>query len=259
MIRQPVVAGRFYPSNSQTLRRDVEGYTTPRPQSLVRAKACLVPHAGYMYSGAVAGAVFAALDLPDRVIILAPDHFGQGAEPFALHPASEWETPLGRAAVDTELAARIRMTAHDEQAHAEHSLEVQLPFLQVLRPDFKFVPIAIGAGDYQSLAAFGEALAAANTMIVASSDLNHYEDDRTTRRKDQMAIDHMLRLDAAGLLDTLRRERISMCGFGPAVAAITAAKLLGATEGKLIRHATSGDVKEGDRSRVVGYAGIVFV
>ena len=133
MIRPPVVAGRFYPDNPKTLRSDLERYTAPRAGGLA-AKACLVPHAGYMYSGGVAGAVYAALDLPRLFVILAPNHFGNGA-PLALHPASEWETPLGRAQVDAVLACKILAAVpgieEDTRAHDEHSLEVQLPFLAV--------------------------------------------------------------------------------------------------------------------------------
>jgi len=262
MIRQPVVAGRFYPSNPRTLRSDLDRYTTPRAGDM-RAKACLVPHAGYMYSGGVAGAVYGALDLPRLFVILAPNHFGNGAK-LALHPATEWETPLGRARVDTELAARILTGVpgmeEDARAHEEHSLEVQLPFLQYLCPEFTFVPIAIGIGDYPTLVKLGESLAAVLTdeprpaMIVASSDMNHYEDDRTTRGKDRIAIDTMLVLDTRALYDALKRERISMCGYGPAIAAMTAVR---PSLARLVEYATSGDA-EGERERVVGYAGMAF-
>jgi AmmeMemoRadiSam system protein B len=216
-----------------------------------------------MYSGGVAGAVYAALELPQRFVILAPDHFGRGSA-FGLHPAESWETPLGRAAVDADLAAKIRpFVEEDERGHAEHSLEVQLPFLQFLLPEFSFVPISIRSGDLASLTAFGEALAAVLAenpgMIIASSDMNHYESDRVTRGKDQMAIDAMLALDPARLHGVLRRESISMCGYGPAIVAMTAAQRLGAAQARLVRYATSGDAPGADRDRVVGYAGMVFL
>ncbi len=264
MIRHPVVAGSFYPAHPDILRRDIARYATLSAPSRPGqpAKACLVPHAGYMYSGGVAGAVYASLDLPKRIVILAPDHFGRGAE-LALHPATAWETPLGRVGVDAPLAAAIRAACPaieaDPRGHQEHSLEVQLPFLQCLIPEFTFVPIAIGAGDYGLLIALGEALASvAPPLIVASSDLNHYESDRVTRQKDRVAIDAMLALDTRGLFDALGKERISMCGYGPAIAAMTAARLLGSSRGELVKYATSGDAPGADRDRVVGYAGIIF-
>lgn len=267
MIRPPLVAGRFYPARKEPLLHDLAEYCTPRPKD-VRAAACLVPHAGYMYSGGVAGAVYAALDLPRRFVILAPDHFGRGGD-IGLHPATAWDTPLGRANLDTALATRILETFSqcqiDERGHAEHSLEVQLPFLQYLLPEFTLVPIAIGTGDPTTLIALGEALAALiaeepeAVMIVASSDMNHYESDAVTRRKDHLAIDAMLALDAMRLYETLRREKVSMCGYGPAIAAITAARRLGSREARLVRYATSGDAHGADRDRVVGYAGMVFV
>jgi AmmeMemoRadiSam system protein B len=267
MIRPPLVAGRFYPARKQDLLRDLEAYCTPRAGD-VRAAACLVPHAGYMYSGGVAGAAYAALDLPRRFVILAPDHFGRGGD-FGLHPATAWETPLGRANLDTDLASRILETFPpcqiDEAGHAEHSLEVQLPFLQYLQPEFTFVPIAIGTGDLAKLVALGEAIAAViaeqkePVLIVASSDMNHYESDSVTRRKDQAAIDAMLAMDPARLHETLRCERNSMCGYGPAIAAMTAARQLGSRQARLVRYATSGDAPHADRDRVVGYAGMIFL
>jgi len=278
MIRPPLVAGRFYPARKETLLGDLEEYCAPSTSSDralgsprtadLRAAACLVPHAGYMYSGGVAGAVYAALDLPRRFVILAPDHFGRGSA-VGLHPAESWETPLGEAHLDSDLAAGIREAypecVEDERGHAEHSLEVQLPFLQYLSPGFTFVPIAIGTGNHAALVALGEALAkviaAARdaVMIVASSDMNHYESDRITRRKDYAAIDDMLALDPGRLHETLRREKISMCGYGPAIAAITAARRLGSRQARLVRYATSGDAKGAERDRVVGYAGMAFL
>jgi len=266
MIRPPLVAGRFYPARRESLLRDLEQYCTPRPSD-VRAPACLVPHAGYMYSGGVAGAVYAQLDLPRRFVILAPDHFGRGCD-VGLHPAEAWDTPLGRANMDVMLASQILAAFPecqvDERGHAEHSLEVQLPFLQHLAPGFTFVPLAISTGDFATLTAVGEALATViaaepePVMIVASSDMNHYESDDITRIKDGMAIEAMLYLDAAQLHETLRREKISMCGYGPAIAAMTAARRLGSTLAGLVRYATSGDAAGADRDRVVGYAGMVF-
>lgn len=264
MIRRAAVAGRFYPGHPETLTRELSEYVRPATRRL-RARGCLVPHAGYMYSGHVAGAVYGALDLPSTYIILCPNHSGLGA-PLAMYMEGEWETPLGRAPVDRELASALRAAcpslAEDTLAHAaEHSLEVQLPFLQRLAPGFTFVPVAIGVGSFEPLAALGEALARVlptfprPVLIVASSDMNHYEDDHTTRAKDQKALAAILALDARGLYDVIRRQNISMCGFGPAVAMLTAACRLGADRATLVRYATSADAG-GDRDAVVGYAGV---
>jgi hypothetical protein len=178
-----------------------------------------------------------------------------------------WRTPLGTVTIDSSLAQSIRQGCHlvmdDAEAHAdEHSLEVQLPFLQRQAGEFTFVPIALGVGGYAALESLGHGLAQAArratqaVLIIASSDMNHYEPDSITRSKDQKAIDKILALDPQGLYDVLRREDISMCGYGPAIAMLTAAKDLGAQQAELVKYATSADAS-GDRSAVVGYAGII--
>jgi AmmeMemoRadiSam system protein B len=242
MVREPAVAGKFYPANPATLRADVNSYLSPARER-VAAIGCIAPHAGYMYSGQVAGAVFSAM-----------------AE-------GRWWTPLGEVAIDSELAARLLQSysalTDDSAAHQfEHAIEVELPFLQTVRSGVQIVPIAVGTGRLLLLDRLGQALAAAvqlsaePVLIVASSDMNHYEDDASTRVKDRKAIDKILALDPQGLYDTVMAESISMCGFGPAVAMLTAAKLLGANKAELVQYATSGDVS-GDKDMVVGYAGIV--
>ncbi len=226
----------------------------------------MVPHAGYMYSGHVAGAVYRRLPRRPAYVILGPNHTGRGA-PLATMSAGTWMTPLGEVPVDPALAKAVKQSCHlvmdDVAAHAsEHSLEVQLPFLQKTSEGFRFVPIAIGVGGYASLEALGRGLAQAAQrggqplLVVASSDMNHYESDSVTRVKDRKAIDKILDLDPRGLYDVVRNEDISMCGYGPAIAMLTFARELGATKAELIQYATSADVS-GDRSRVVGYAGIV--
>src|SRR5450755_1708905 len=169
-IRQPAVAGRFYPGNAQHLRTEVETFTTPRAvagQEPVEIKlpavGCVVPHAGYVYSGAVAGAVFRRLMLPRRCVILCPNHTGVG-EPLAIISSGAWHTPLGDVPVDAELADALKssvpLLTEDQEAHRyEHALEVQLPFLQVLRPGFQFVPITVGTRDFEKLTALGTAIA----------------------------------------------------------------------------------------------------
>lgn len=268
MLRLPAVAGRFYPSNPSELRSAVQSFTNEESgQSKPRAKACLVPHAGYVYSGAVAGAVFARIELPKTVVILGVRHAPRGA-PVAILSSGQWRTPLGDAEIDEPLAAAIktdcRLWKEDSLAHAnEHSLEVQLPFLQVLAPNFRFVPLALGTVRFEELVAVGESLARVlfaqrdGVLLLTTSDLNHYEDDATTRRKDGMALERLLALDPAGLYETCRRESISMCGLGPAVALLTAMRCIGAASAELVKYATSADVS-GDRDMVVGYAGITF-
>ncbi len=263
-IRYPAVAGRFYPSHPEALRRELRTYMEPAAEKM-QALGCVVPHAGYMYSGHVAGAVFAKLELPRRFIILCPNHTGMG-EPLAMMSEGRWLTPLGEVAVDTPLAAALRdecdLLADDPLAHrAEHALEVQLPFLQVLLGDFHFVPIAVGTSRFDVLQSLGEAMGrviveeAERPLIIASSDMNHYEPDTITRIKDQRAVQKLLDLDPRGLYDVVTKENVTMCGFGPAIIMLTAAKALGAHSAQLIKYATSGDVS-GDRDMVVGYAGV---
>ena len=263
--RSPAVAGRFYPATPAVLRADVSSYLVPQ-QERVRAIGCITPHAGYIYSGRVAGAVFSRVEIPARCIVLCPNHTGRG-HPLAIVKEGKWETPLGDVAIDSELAGQLCLAfpaLHDDSAahHSEHAIEVELPFLQLIRPDVKFVPIAIGTGRLFLLEQLGEALSKViadqetAVLIIASSDMNHYEDDATTRVKDRKAIDRVLDLDARGLYETVINESISMCGFGPAVAMLAAAGRLGAERAELVEYATSGDVS-GDRDTVVGYAGII--
>ena len=206
------------------------------------------------------------LPIPQRIIVLCPNHTGKG-RPLAIMSSGSWETPLGPVAIDSPLAEALKkrfpLLTEDADAHrSEHAIEVELPFLQARRPDFTFVPIALGTGQFETLEKLGEAVAEAvqaqdeRILIVASSDMNHYENDTITRVKDHKAIERMLALDARGLFDVVMKEEISMCGFGPAVVMLTATKRLGATSAELIKYATSGDVS-GDREMVVGYAGVI--
>jgi AmmeMemoRadiSam system protein B len=264
-LREPAMAGRFYPANPETLRQDVISFLSPKSER-VPAMGCLVPHAGYVYSGQVAGAVFSKVEIPSRCIVLCPNHTGQG-HPLAIMKEGGWRTPLGTLPVDSDLAEALLLAfpalTEDSTAHrSEHAIEVELPFLQVLRPDLKFVPIAIGTGQLLILEHLGVALArvieasAVPVLMIASSDMNHYEDDATTRVKDSKAIDKIVALDTSGLYEAIMNESISMCGFGPTVAMLTAAKQLGAKKAELVLYATSGDVS-GDREMVVGYAGMI--
>ena len=266
IVREAAVAGRFYPANPERLRADVQSYLSPQTER-VRPIGCVVPHAGYMYSGPVAGAVFARLEIPRSCLVLCPNHTGRG-HPLAIMRDGTWKTPLGAVPIDSNLAEALMekfpALTEDSAAHRfEHAIEVELPFLQACRTDVKLVPIAIGTGQLVILEQLGQAIATVlhrqkeNVLIIASSDMNHYEDDATTRVKDRKAIERLLALDAPGLYETVINESISMCGFGPAVTMLTAARLLGAQKAELVQYATSADAS-GDRDRVVGYAGIVI-
>jgi AmmeMemoRadiSam system protein B len=264
-VRRPAVAGRFYPRKPEDLRAEVGAYTQTE-STPIAAIGCVAPHAGYMYSGHVAGAVFARVMVPERCIVLCPNHTGQG-RPLAVMSEGSWETPLGTIPLDHELASALQHNCsrlqEDGDAHrGEHAVEVQLPFLQLRQPALRLVPIAVGTSRYEVLEGLGEAMAtaiqssSAPVLIVASSDMNHYEPDAPTRRKDALAIEKMLALDPHGLYDVVTQHDISMCGFGPAVAMLTAANKLGARKAELVKYATSGDIS-GDREQVVGYAGVV--
>ena len=266
--RPAAVAGRFYPSQPDELSRQVESFcAASETAARRRAVACMVPHAGYRFSGHVAGAVYARLELPRRFVLIGPRHYPQGAAQAILSEGA-WETPLGLAEIDAALSGELKRACsglmEDDVAHrTEHALEVQLPFLQTLAGDFRFVPIALGTVDFSALEALGNALAEVvarqnePVLLIASSDMNHYESDDITRRKDAMAIERLLVLDARGLHETVRREGITMCGYGPAVSTLIAANRLGAQPpAELVRYATSADIS-GDRDEVVGYAGII--
>jgi AmmeMemoRadiSam system protein B len=267
VLRLPAVTGRFYPANPEELTALVRKYAMPQPDTKPqRVKACLVPHAGLVFSGHVAGAVFSRIALPQRIVILGVRHFPRG-ESLAINTGGAWRTPLGDVLIDEALADTLKkecpILREDRVAHgAEHSLEVQLPFLQVLSPGFSFVPVALGTARFDDLVAVGEALGrvlAANpeVLLLTTSDLNHYENDAATRLKDKKAIDQILALNPLGLYDVCRNEDISMCGLGPAVAMLTALRALAAKHAELVRYATSADVS-GDTSNVVGYAGLIF-
>lgn len=268
MLRHPAVAGQFYPANPRELSNLVHQclqQESPVPKE--RVKGCLVPHAGYAYSGRVAGAVFARIEVPPKVIVLGVRHFPRG-ENAAILSDGAWRTPLGDLPIDSQLAQACKeqcpILKEDAIAHAqEHSLEVQLPFLQVLQPAAKFVPIALGTISFEELERIGEAIARViassqeEILLLATSDLNHYEDEQTTQRKDASAIARLEAMDPRGLYDTCRKESISMCGLGPAVAAVVAFRSLGVLRAQTVMHATSAAVS-GDYRRVVGYAGLIF-
>jgi len=268
--RLPAVAGSFYEGTPERLRAQVEACFAVNPPPPPKKQAfigAVVPHAGLVYSGHVAAAFYAIAELPRRFVILCPNHTGAGHF-AAINREGAWRTPLGDVPIDTPLAdaltAETPLFAEDARAHArEHSLEVQLPFLQYLLPELTFVPICLGAHRFDYAEEAGRAIAAVlkeekePVGILASSDLNHYEDQRTTLRKDQLAIDEVEKRDPRELWRVVDEFDVSMCGFIPTTAMLVAANALGATNATLIKHATSGDIN-GDTSQVVGYASMLI-
>lgn len=266
MTRMPAVAGQFYPDDPQQLREMLQPWLKS-DQVRQPATGVVVPHAGYVYSGMIAGATFARVEVPQRVVILGPNHHGLG-HPAAVYAEGNWLTPLGSVPVDAAFAAALLRscpgTVADQAAHRfEHSLEVQVPFLQLCNEQLRIVPVCLGHLSLQELLAIGDGLGgliAADgepTLIVASSDMTHYEPGETARRKDLRAIDQLLQLDPKGLLETVRADHTTMCGVLPATVLLAAARHLGCSEAELVRYGNSGDVT-GDQSEVVGYAGVVL-
>jgi AmmeMemoRadiSam system protein B len=268
-VRPPAVAGTFYAGEAGALRRDVRSHLSPagRAEPVFGA---IVPHAGYVYSGPVAGAVYARVAVPQAAIILCPNHTGRGA-PAAVDPSDAWRTPLGDVPIDRPLARRLMELSpslvEDAKAHSkEHSLEVQLPFLQVLRPDISFVPVCLGAQDLDLCREVGRALATLAAeeaeekepfLLLASSDMNHYESREIGRRKDDLALACIEGLDPEGLFRTVLSEQITMCGFLPATALLFAARASGIGQASVVARRDSGD-ETGESDSVVGYAGVIL-
>jgi AmmeMemoRadiSam system protein B len=270
-MRSPAVAGQFYAGTKKGLIEEIgKCYMSPLgPKEMPRLeegprsiKGLVVPHAGFIYSGPVAAHSYLALakdSFPESFIILGPNHSGIG-NPIAL-TTDDFETPLGIVKSDKELANALLKDAlfDDAEAHMfEHSIEVQLPFLQQIKPDIKFVPVSMGMQDYESSrelgASIGKAIKGKDVVVIASTDFSHYVPKDYAYKIDKKAIDRILALDPKGLAKVVQRERISMCGYGPVMAMLTAAKLNGASKTELLKYATSGDVQR--MSEVVGYGAI---
>lgn len=273
MLRQPAVAGYFYKGTAEALRREVGSFIVPGRER-VQALGILAPHAGFLYSGPVAGAVYSRVVLPDTFVLIGPNHTGLGA-PVSIMAAGAWETPLGAVEIDTDLASAVMrrspLVHEDSLAHLrEHSLEVQLPFIQYFKNDFRIVPIQMLDVRLETCVSVGRAVAAAvrerrtasggdrGVLVVASSDMSHYEDARAAREKDEKALGRLLDLDPEGLLRTVREWGITMCGYGPAAAMLIACKELGAQRAEMVKYANSGDAS-GDYDKVVGYAGVLIM
>jgi AmmeMemoRadiSam system protein B len=269
MIRNPAVAGHFYPGERDILSLEVEKLSVPLSKKKEDAIGMVLPHAGYMYSGAVAGAVIASVNSRPIYIIMGPNHTGLGS-PFSVSASDAWKTPLGDVNINTGLTEEIlkdcRLIHKDEFAHVhEHSIEVQLPFLQKLDIKFTFVPIVVAAASIEVYRKIGESLANSirglgiekDVSIIASSDMTHYEPREEAKEKDFKALDAILKLDEEALIKRVQELDITMCGFAPIAIMIAAAKKLGAKNARLVKYQTSGDVS-GDNSSVVGYAGVII-
>ena len=283
-IRKPIVSGKFYPSNAETLREMITSFTSSPLEGEVRwgdkkisAIGAVVPHAGYVCSGVVAGAVYSRLSIPELVIILGPNHTGLGPA-FSLMAEGAWQTPLGQVPVSSltkKLLEQSSLLQPDESSHQfEHSLEVQLPFLQFcaekenvargfsLAGRFEIIPIVVGSLHEADLLKLGKEIAGfikeckKETLIIASSDMTHYEPDEVAREKDKYALEAVLALNPELLLKRTAERNISMCGVGPATIMLAAARELNAKKAELVMYNTSGDTC-GDKDSVVGYAGVI--
>lgn len=263
--RRPAVSGQFYPGTEEALKKEVRQYLD---KSIKRRRVMGVvsPHAGYMYSGHVAGATFSHVEIPKTCIVLSPNHTGLGAA-AALMTDGDWLIPTGSVPIDDTIAgdllSRSQLISRDTMAHiSEHSLEVQLPFLLELQKELMIVPMTIKHMGYEKCEEIGRTIAETikaakrDILIVASSDMTHYESDAAVRSKDQWAIDRVLDLDPKGLLNTCAAKDITMCGVIPTAIMLVACKELGATKAELIKHSTSGDIT-GELDAVVGYAGMI--
>lgn len=264
MIRKPAVSGQFYPGSEDLLKKELSQLVLEKKDKL-DALGCVSPHAGYIYSGPVAGEVFGSLKPKSTYIMLGPNHTGYG-RPCGLDTRSGWKTPLGTVEIDQELGKLILEKSdyieEDTLSHDyEHSIEVQLPFLQYTNKNFKFVPIVVSSLDGDTFKRIGADLASAikdfkkPVTIVASSDMTHYESHESAKKKDALAIDKILKLDIEGFLNTIQKHNISMCGYAPTAIMMKACIDLGAKKTRLIKYNTSGDTS-GDYSAVVGYAGV---
>jgi AmmeMemoRadiSam system protein B/AmmeMemoRadiSam system protein A len=266
MNRESAVSGMFYPDSPVELKKMIAQMVD---EDAVKedATGVIMPHAGYIYSGWVAGATISRVNVKNTCIVIGPNHTGMG-KPFSIMTDGVWKTPLGNIKIDSALAKRMlansKFLSEDYLAHvSEHSIEVQLPFLQYFNKDVQIVPVILSYATRTVYREIGRAIAKAiedsgnDVLIIASSDMTHYEKHETVIKKDNLAIEAILELNEDELLERIHNNNISMCGFGPAVSLIAAAKELGAREAELVKHQTSGDTS-GDYASVVGYAGIII-
>jgi MEMO1 family protein len=266
MDRNPRVAGQFYPGTQTELEAEISmlvNKNAPKEEVI----GLVSPHAGYIYSGSVAGATFSRIQFKDTFVILGPNHTGMGAR-FSIMSEGNWRTPLGKVKIDSQLGNQILKSSayleEDTAAHLyEHSIEVQVPFLQYIKKDVQIVPIILADAKGAIYKEIGKSIASAikdsgkGVIIIASSDMTHFEPQESAKRKDDQAIEAILDLNEDELLRRVHNLNITMCGYAPTVTMIAAAKDLGAKKAQLVRYQTSGDVS-GDYRSVVGYAGILI-
>ncbi len=266
MYRSPIASGSFYPGNREELERVLKVLMEDCPERQ-RALGVISPHAGYVYSGRVMGSVFSRIEVPDTVVILAPNHTGRGT-PFSVWPEEPWRTPLGDTSIDEELVNEILNTCEllekDKAAHQnEHSAEVILPFLQYSNPQVKIVVIVIRSGNFEDLSIVGKSIGDVlkktkpGTLVVASSDMTHYESQQSADKKDKSAISEIVALREEGLYRVVRELDVSMCGVSPVISMLVCSKERDAAKAELIKYETSGEVT-GDYKQVVGYAGVII-
>ena len=265
MLRQPAVADRFYEGDPAKLRQALS-QLIPDESEKVEAKAVLSPHAGYVYSGGVAGETFARVKIPETVVLLGPNHHGEGR---ALAVGSQdWEMPLGQISLARDLAQGLvgdsLLFAVDDTAHYyEHSLEVQVPFLQYFQEELQILPISISQLSLsqcrQAARELAQVIQSSNrsVLLVASTDMTHYLSREQASKQDRLALDQILKLDPAGLYETVSSHRISMCGVVPTTITLLTVAELGARQAELVRYTDSGETS-GDTEQVVGYAGVVI-
>ncbi|MCM8783755.1 MAG: AmmeMemoRadiSam system protein B [Candidatus Omnitrophica bacterium] len=264
-IRPPYVAGQFYPGQKEPLIKLLDKLIE-HDISKEKIMGIVSPHAGYIYSGPVAGAGFSKVIIPEKIVLIGPNHSGLGKS-FSLMPEGKWITPLGEVSVDKEITSHILETSRylerDYLAHKyEHSLEVQIPFIQYLKKDFSIIPIIISEAPLSLYQDLGKELAQIlkpwqkNILIVASSDMTHYESRKVAEQKDKLAIDAIISLDEDLLYEQVNKYNISMCGYAPCIVMLATLKNWGAKSASLIKYQTSGDVS-GEYTSVVGYASII--
>ncbi len=267
MSRKTVYAGTWYPGTEESIRKAIDSFLPTKKVAATKAIGIMVPHAGWLYSGKVAAQVYAGTRIPGTVIMIGPNHTGQGYM-VSLSDSDTWDTPFGAVSLSRTLCQRITelcggTVSLDDSAHSrEHSLEIQLPFLQYFRKDVKIVPIILATQSPEICRILGEGIAGAikeskeEILILASSDMTHYESLADAKKKDTLAIGEIIALQPDKLLQTVSKHEISMCGVAPAAVMLHAAKILGAAKAELISYDTSGTVT-GDYKEVVGYAGVI--
>jgi len=265
-IRNAVVAGSFYSSNAEELEKDLSKKIVDNVNK-IKVKVLISPHAGYFYSGNCAGSGFGSVVIPDSVIILGLDHSGSGYS-YSIDSHSKWQTPIGEVTVDKKMQEKLNDESDifkiDEfTGMKEHSIEVQVPFIRYINPNAKILPIYISGYDFKELEIAGRDLASiidkaeGDVLIVASTDMSHYVSADFAKEKDSLVIEQIEKLEPLGLMNTVIKEKVSMCGVSPVVVSLITAKILGASKTKIIKYTNSGEAS-GDFEQVVAYLSMVI-